>query len=422
MAIAGVIIKKSMPTRSVVGNSDSVSAFLGTGVAVVPSAGILGIAYGDVKTLFGMADVESLGINAAYDATNKTTLWKQLQEFYRMAGEGTKCYLMLQPQATTMVQLVEDANKARQLILQSDGDIIQLGILLNPAVGYAATMLNGMNSDVFNSISKAQALADWALENNRPLHVVLEGRNYGGVASAVQNLRAITGVEAGNVSVSVLQDFDYATAIGSVALNYADVGIVVGTMAKAAVSQNIGEVQSFNIQNIGLNRYKTPGLSSNHTIKAKSSDLLTLDNKGWIFGLSYEDYNGVYLNDDHSCTTEKKDINGNMNESSIWKSRTMNKVVRLIRKALIPEVKKRYPTDSSTGYLTKDAIAVLTTICKDGVSPMLITNDITGVDVVIDEKSELFTGDRTLNISQIKVSGVGNIGLIKANVGLATKI
>ncbi|MBY0244941.1 MAG: DUF2586 family protein [Sphingobacteriaceae bacterium] len=416
MAIDGVKFTRKKPSASGANTDDSVSALLAT-VAISTKPFELGV----VKKVYGIEDVEALGITAAYDVANKCTLYRQLSEFYRMAGKGTKLYLMLADQTKTMCALFDDLS-VQKLIYNTEGDVKQLGFILCPADNYAPTMLNGMNADVFNAIPKAQSFADWCFDNHRPLHVFLEGRNYGGVASAVQNLRNIPNVEAGNVSVVGLQDYKYAALIGGSGLNYADVGIVLGITAKASVSQNIAEVASFNIMNIGLGRYEIAGLSSHHTITEKASDLQTLDTNGWIIPITYADYNGIYLNDDHSCVKEVQDLEGNLNESSVWKSRTLGKALRLIRKSLIPEIKKRYPTEPSTGYLTPDAVMTLKGIAEDAVQTMLLAKDITAVSVSIAKESNLFSGDRTLNITSIKIVGVGNIGIIKANINLSSKI
>lgn len=422
MAIDGVIIERQQPGPSVIPEGTNVSAILAA-VPIVPEK----LANGKVLTVYNMSDVENkevLGITKEYDTTNKCTLHRQIEEFFRMAGEGTKLYIMAVAATDIAIKdLFTNEIYAKKLLQNTTGDVRQISVLYQPATGYTPTMLDGMSADVLEAIPVAQAFANWCYEKHRPIHIFLEGRDYGGIAATVQNLREIADVEAGNVSVITYQDYGYAEKIGGNAKFYADAGNALGIVAKAAVSQNIAEVESFNIRDVGNDRYKTVGLSSHHTIEDKESDLDTLDAKGFIIAITYADYKGVYLNDDHTCIKEVKDKNGNLNEAYINRSRTLGEAIRVLYKSLIPEVKKRYDTDPKTGKLTQASIVYLKQLGEDALQENLTAyKNIMGASITIDPNSDLFTGERALKITSIRIAAVGNIGIIKGNINLTTKL
>ncbi len=415
MSLKGVTITKGAVGSNTTQDDTSVSGFLFTGPEVEDV-----LEHGKAYTLYSVDDAEDLGITESYDEENSVRMYRQIYEFYRKAGDNTELYILVAPQTTTMSELVQyDGDYAPLLVAKAKGEIRQLGVSINPDSDYEVVMLDGLNSEVVSAISKAQALGDWCFENHRPLHILLEGRDYGGTASVALNLREIENVEATDVSVVIGQDYDYADGLDEIGQTFADVGTALGDVAYMAVNECIGEVETMNLTDSGLGSWESAGLSSHQNIEDVEDDLQTLDTKGYIFGVSYTGVSGFRWNDDHVCVEEVEDAQGNLNESSIAYSRTLKEATRVLYKALIVKVKTVQPVDSDTGLLPVGVIKYFEGLGNTALSTL--SDVLSGYETTVDPDSNLLTGDKSLDVSFVIVP-YGKVGEINGTINLKSSI
>ena len=376
------------------------------------------------EIVYNLKDVENLGITKEFDKTEKVNVYRHLVEFYRMAGEGTELHLMF-VQGKTLAEIIEDSSEgaddslAKKFIISAEGKIRQLAFCLNPSV--APTELNGINADVFGAIPKAQGLAKWSYDNHFPLHIILEGRDYVGNASSVQNLREISNVKGTKVSVVIGQDYKYASSLqDELQKKFADVGTCLGTISKARVEQNIGNNEEFNITDVTKGAWEVAGLSNNKKIEEQFSDLQTLENKGYIFGITYTGIEGVRWNNDHTCAEVVADANNNLNESSISYSRVMDKAVRLLRTGFLPKVKTNQPVDPSTGKLPAGVVKYFDSIGDGILEGMIARGEITQGKTSVNPDSDLLK-EKSLKVS-FSIVPVGCVGEIIGTISLKNSI
>lgn len=407
--LKGVNTTKGRLGANRLNSSDVISALIISAIATST------LALNTPTTVYNLKDVETLGITSEYDATNNVNCYRHLSEFYRMAGEGTELHLMLVAQTETVATICE---KAKQLLAAANGEVKQLAIAVNPTTG--PVMLNGLPNEVYSGIAKAQGLADWAYENNMPLQIFLEGYNYSGTASTSANLRAIENLQADKVSVVIGQDFNYAKTKTDKAQKYADVGTILGVCSKAAVNQNIGENESFNITDATKGIWVVPGLSSHTPNTAVFSDLQTLEDKGYIFGITYTGMAGVRINNDHTCTPIIIDSDNRINEHTIAYGRIMNKAIRGLRTAYLPKVKTNWAVDETTGKLSNGTVVALEDIGDKVFEDMVKRGEITYGKTTIDKDSDLIVG-KILNVG-FKIVPRGNIGEINGTINLKTQV
>lgn len=425
--ISGVVINKGKIGANALANNDAISGL----IMEAPAAS--GLALDTIAVVRNMKEVEALGIDADFDTNNFVNCFRHISEFFRMAGEGVKLYIMLVAQDTTAVTLLTDTvpgsndAKAKSFLINADGEIRQLGICTNPTV--APITLNGFNDDTFNAIPLAQALHDFAYAQHMPCNVLLEGRDYSGVAATSQDLRNITGVNATKVSVVIGQDYDYAAALplndgalptpNTVYLRkFADVGTALGTVSAAEINQNIGDNEAFNLTDTQLKVWETPGLSNNATIKSQFNDLQMLEDKGYIFGITYAGLEGVRWNNDHTCVPIIVDAQGNINEHTIAYGRTADKAVRLLRAAYLPKVKTKQPVDPVTGLLPPGVVKYFDGIGDTVFGNMVSDTEITAGQVSTDPNSDLLVA-KSLDISY-RIVPYGNVGEIIGTINLKT--
>lgn len=423
-SLKGVNIQRGTIGASVNGDRDSIVGLLATGVAVAADVanGISGIALGQTVKLTSLTDAEAYGINEAYDSTNSLSVYRHVSEFYRICPNGT-LYLMLY---SGNMEAAFAEEYAKKLIVDANGEIRILGIANTPTEE-ATEYLNGFPEDVFGSIQLGQQLYDWAFSTFRPCQVILEGRdfNVANAASAL-DLRNITindqVLEAFKVSVCIAQDWKFADELDPIRKKMADLGTMLGSIAKKAVNENIGEVEGGNLVDVTNNKWLVAGLSNHQTVAGWDSQLEALDSKGYVFAISYTGIAGYYWNNDHTCTPIKKDKEGYFNEYTISYGRTHDKAVRDLRTCLLPKVKSTQPVDPNTGKLPQALVTYFERLADDDVfNTMAAEGLITAGKTTVDPNSDLLISPRELKVSFVLVP-TGQIDEIKGTINLKTSI
>jgi hypothetical protein len=419
----GVIITKGEIGAAANDNADSISGLLVNGPEIAATDAILGLTNGTLYALEGVSDAENLGIDADYDADNDVRVYRHITEFYRMAGEGTKLYLVVGTETLTMKELI--TTYGHSMVAESDGEMRRLAVAWNPPADYEPAYLDGLEEGVRESLSEAQALHDWTWDTDRPLNVFLEGRGITGLAAAILDLRNISveGVVAKytNVSLCIGQDYNYADALVGESQKYADVGTLLGTSAGISVNQNVGEVETLDISNSSKLIWTVAGLSNHEKISAVEDDLTEYDDKGYIFGISYTGLSGYRWNNDYTCTPEIVDSDGLMNESTIALGLTLGKAARALRTKLLPRVKTIVPVDTETGLLTTGMVKYFEGLGNAAFDAMAGAGEISGGETTVDATSDLLTGDKQLKVSFVIVP-TGTIGEISGTINLKTSI
>ena len=423
-SLKGVNIQRGTIGASVIQGADAITGLLATGVAVEADVanGISGIALGQTVKLTSLTDAEAYGINEAYDSTNSLSVYRHVSEFYRICPNGT-LYLMLY---SGNMEAAFAEEYAKKLIVDANGEIRILGIANTPTEE-ATEYLNGFPKDVFGSIQLGQQLYDWAFSTFRPCQVILEGRdfNVANAASAL-DLRNITindqVLEAFKVSVCIAQDWKFADELDPIRKKMADLGTMLGSIAKKAVNENIGEVEGGNLVDVTNNKWLVAGLSNHQTVAGWDSQLEALDSKGYVFAISYTGIAGYYWNNDHTCTPIKKDKEGYFNEYTISYGRTHDKAVRDLRTCLLPKVKSTQPVDPNTGKLPQALVTYFERLADDDVfNTMAAEGLITAGKTTVDPNSDLLISPRELKVSFVLVP-TGQIDEIKGTINLKTSI
>ena len=415
MSTKGVLISKGKVGANISGQPFRTSALLTTGIAVA------GLVLGQVYALSNINDADALGLNPAYDTTNNVVVYEHVSEFFRTSGGGAKLFLMVAPQATPLADLFESVAFAKKLITEAKGEIYNLAVGFNPAVGYVPTLVDGLNADVRAAILKAQTLYTWADENFMPLQIVLEGRGYAGPAATALDLRAIPGtpsgiLEADKVSLVIGQDYDFAATLTGHAQKYAAIGTALGNVAAVELNANIAEVDTQNITNEQRGKFTQAGLSSHQKVEAVQADWETLDAKGYIFPMLYTGISGYRWNDNATCTPVIVDSEGNMNEHTQGYGRTLDYCKRELRKALLPWVKSVKPVNAVTGKLAIGIVKEMESTGDEVFERMQSMGWLSAGKTFVDKDSDVLVS-KIVNISFVAVP-YGTIGEIRGTINL----
>lgn len=410
--INGVNIVRGKVGSNRVGNDDAVSGIIIT-TPVIPN-----LAFDTPVVVYNMNDVEDYGITKEFDENNNVNVWQHLKEFFRLAGSGTELHLMVCERTEDMDDLLDEPAKA--LILSSEGKIKQIAVAVNLPDNATPVIVDGLPEDVNDAIAAAKDLEEWSEENYMPVTVFVEGHHYSGIASSVSDLRALPNLSAEGVAVVIGQDYDVADAKTGHAQNYAFVGTVLGVTASCTVEQNIGENETKNLTDGGKRELIVAGLSSHDKIQDKYSDWQTLEDKGYIFGLTYAGMAGVRLNNDPVCAPVVLDADNSINEHTVAYGRVGKKARRVLRAAYLPKVKTNWQVDAKTGKLSPATIVALKAIGDQVLADMEKRNEITAGQTIIDPESDLIV-EKLLKVAY-KIVPRGSINEISGFINLKTQL
>lgn len=411
-----VKIKKGKVGANRLDNDRRVSAI------IVASPVIPALAFKETVTFYGLYDAEQNGITAEFDETNNVNVYRHVREFYRLAGEGIPLNFMAVSQTETLKTIAQDTagDKLKRLLIDSDYKVRQLAIALNPISDLENPIVHvdGLAPDVFDSIPLAQGTAEWAYNQFMPTHIFVEGYNLNGLASVVPDLRDIANVEATKVTLVIGQDWQYAETKTGDAKKFADVGTFLGVCAAAAINQNIGDNEAFDLMDSTKSAWMVPGLSNHKTNKEVYAELQTFEDKGYVFGVTYPGLAGIRINNDHVCAPIKIDAEGNMNEHTIAYGRVMDDCARQLRTAYLPKVKKTYPVNKE-GKLPTGVRVSLATIGDNIFTDMVNAVEISSGKTNIDPNSDLLVA-KELKVS-FDIQPTGVLGFLNGTINLKAK-
>lgn len=400
-------------TGKVGANTDAYMGLIAGGVAV--SGGMqLATSYEFNR----IEDAEDIGITPAYDIANKVLLWYHIDEYFAEKPDG-KLFIYVVAQTNTMADMMDIALANGIVFLKENkGKIKTLGVVRNPATGYTPTLTTGFDADVMAACLKAKALCASQRNLNRPINVIIEGRQLNGSVSAVVDLHTL---DCGDVTVCAIQDLDIAALDGLFA-KHAAVGTALGASAKRRSNESIGFVGTAdygtNLQRPETGRWMRPGLSSNNPLSfynddPDNGDFKLLDDKGVLICEVFDDYLGVYFGTDNTCGDVETDF------TSIRATRVYNKAHRTLFKALIPSIRSTQLIDADSGKLAPSTVMSLESIGNNAVKNNM-PGEVSGFRTIIDPDQQLLTTN-TLEVD-FEIVQTGTLNKINGTITYRLKL
>jgi hypothetical protein len=291
-------------------SSDGVAGLVLSGTAVVGK-----IALNEPKVLFGVKDLESLGITVE----NNPLVYDEVTAFFAKAGEGAELWISLYSDATNLVTLCDKVtvgNTIKKLLDAATGRIRILGVNRKAPAEYVPVTAQGIDGDVISAIAKLQELADEYAGNYKPFRAILPGLSWTGDVAALINL---TQSSANRVSVMLGADKLYA------AKGKAAVGMAIGRLASIPVNRNLGRVKDGSMSS---EAWFTDGSTS----ISKEAMWGTLHDNGFIFFRSFQGKNGYYFNFDSTCAPASDDYH------QLSLGRTVDKAIALAYTTYVEEL------------------------------------------------------------------------------------
>lgn len=187
------------------------------------------------------------------------------------------------------------------------------------------------------------------------------------------------------VSVLLSQALDNDVHLMQAALDsktpVGNVGAALGILSIANVAESIGWVQQYDVVSqfpdieLGFGDCTlTDGVLTNATKYASlnSTQIDTLDDKGYIFLCRYVGYEGhVFFNGDTTCSDG--------DYRTIARNRVINKSRRGVRLALLKYVNSPIKVDPTTGLLSTTQITIFRNLVSNVLNMMVTANEVSGI-------------------------------------------
>lgn len=346
-------------------SEDGLLALVTNGIAVSTTF-VLGTPY----TIYRYSALADLGVTAE----NNPALEKMVREFYQEAPEGTKVIILAYADTKTMSDLCDVTTGELKTFLTAQNGAIR-GIVLGrqPSVGYTPVTTDGLDSDVFAALPKAQALADYAKETlNAPLFVILEGRSFVS-ASTLKTLAT----ETKNKAMIFIGD----TVVSS---DDAAIGILAGRIASIPVQRNIGRVKDGALSPSAM-------YIGSKLVENAIEDATTINDKGYVTLRSFVGKTGYFFTDDRMACVSTDDY------AHLANRRVIDKACRIAYATMVEQLLDEVYINED-GTMQPAIIKHWESLVEDAIASAMTANGELSADFTKGEKGCVCFIDATQNV------------------------
>jgi hypothetical protein len=309
--------------------------------------------------LYSTDDAKALGLNP--EGVNKEA-YRHVSEFYSVAGSGKKLWILVVDKDMRMSEMLDkDAAicPAKVILDAAQGEIVALGIT---ALADGGTVLDGLDSEVYSAMTKAQILADEYQKLIMPYVTILEGRKFTGDADTLRDLKTESKYRVAITLASTLQD-------GS-----ASVGLVLGRVNSIPVQRKVSRVKD------GALPIDYGYLSDGSEVTVSRSDLNTIHTKRFIIFRKFPNKSEFFFNGDFTATSATDDLN------MIARIRTIDKATKIAYNTYVEELDDDVEVNDD-GTLNNSVAGYLKEKIENQVGSAMqgeISNFVASIDTTID--------------------------------------
>ena len=386
-----------LPKVTINVNSDNLgqSAQTADGIAALVLTG--GSVTGKIQTstpvqLFSLDDAKNNGIT---ETGINAYAYKHVKQFYDEAGEGAELWIMVVPDTVTMADMADKTEPyAKKLLDDAKGSVRLLGLSRESAAG--VTIANGVDEDVDNAVTNAQALITEFASKFKSASVIIDGKDYNGT---VADLKDYTTATHPFVSVAL------ANADGS---NNAAIGLLLGRLAKDPVQRNPARVKTGELPITAA--YLTDGTA----IEDSEANWDAIHNKGYIFLRTYVGRAGYFFTDAPTANLAANDLN------SIPRVRVIYKARRIAYTTFVNEILDEIPLNEN-GTIAPVFIKNWQALIDAAITTQMTANgEISGSQTIIDPTQDVL-GSNEIKVT-LNILPVGYAKYITVELGFVTTL
>lgn len=331
--------------------------------------------------IYRLAGLDALGVTEA----GNPALHKAVKQFYEEASEGTPVMVAVYTEETMTAFCDKDSGSLRGILRKANGALRGI-VVLHPDVE-SPDVADGISSDVFAAMTKAQQVADFAAEEMyAPVFAVLDGYAYDGDASKLKDLS-----DGMSNRVAIVLGNDDPDE------RHAAVGYLAGRIASIPVQRNIGRVKDGPIA--------APVLYLNDKkVEESMDDIETIYGKMYITPLTHVGRSGYYYTDDRLCCAVTDDY------SHITARRTIDKAVRIAYGVLLDGLLDEIEINDD-GTMQEPILKEIEANVEKAVdsamtaSGELVSVDGSGVECIIDPKQNVRSTSRIDALIKVRPYG-----------------
>jgi len=345
-----------------------------------------------IKTIYSVADAETLGIVSTSAIAGIKVLHYNISELFRI---NRKAVVFVGIYDTTSI----DYSAIETVQNYADGKIRQFGVITH-SVAYASGTVTSLNTSCVNMMTA-----------NKPA-ICLLGCDTSSIALA--SLADLTALGKQYVSLVNGQDgagtgSALATSIGKSVPN---VGAFLGLISASKVNECIAWISKFNT--VTGTENDIPAFGNSALLKNQTDTLINAINaKGWLFFVKQLGIAGTYANDSHTATATTSDF------CKIESNRTIQKAIRGVRAYLLPDVASPLYLNAD-GTLTETTLSHFKNNASRALEQMERDGEISAFDVTIDPVQDVLSTS-TIAVG-ITVVPVGVARQISVNIGFAVSL
>lgn len=349
------------------------------------------------KKVYSLSEAETLGLAQA--SATAAVEWYHVSEYFRGNPDGELWIGYYAVPASTYA-----FTEISTMLIAALGEIRQLAVYAN-ALTFASAQCTTI-----------QAIVD-AMDAAYRQIVILYAGNMSAITavtgwSAVTDLRTLT---AKKVTVVIAEDGSGAgaTLAAAKAYNITAIGLALGCISRASVEQSIGNPQNFDLSD--GTEMEIPALANGDLVSALTSSAMGgLKDKGYLIAIKRSpDISGTFFERVPTAIAATSDY------AFIENNRTVNKAIRLVRTALIPQLNANLFVKSD-GTLREDTVGYFQDLAQTPLDQMAADDEISAGEALIDPTQDV-NGTSQLTIS-VRIVPVGIAEEIIVNIGLTTSI
>ena len=362
-------------------------------VGLVCTGGIDGYTLGNSLLITSMANAATQGVTAV----GSPFLYRQLSEFYEVAGSGAQIYVM---PCTNTVTLAMMGDYATTLLNYAAGKIKVLAIITDDTEVYggSVTIANGLNADVYTLLSSMATVAATFFAAQKPFRYIIGGTSYQGIPGNLADELTGTTNNRGAILIG-----DTENAPGS-ARDQACVGLLLGRISLIPVQRKVSRVKDGALPNLHafIGAYDV-------TDPAHVGDPAVIAGRGYITWETYPNVAGFFFSGDDTCSATTDDYH------FLARGRVIDKAHILAYATFVQEIDDEIPTVPG-GTPDPGWAKTLEQSIVDQINDTMTANkEITGVDCSIDLTQDVLSTN-ILNIV-LKERPVGYASDIEVSLG-----
>jgi hypothetical protein len=274
--------------------------------------------------IFSTDDLVALGLTLA----NNPVAYQDIQDFYRVAGQGAELNFMLVVNTTTLKNICDNTqNIGKKLLDAIDGRAVIFLANVKRDVAYVPVIVAGLDKDVSDAYANLNVMAKAYDDMNTPFVGILPALGFTKATMANIVLRS-----------TLTNDYVALNTWCNAADGIVSQGQLAGWIVKHQVHQNIGRVKSGAVSNTAFMPDSTPATDYKYNWDALAACGLLLPVKRGA-------KSGYFFKDDPTLTAISSDY------SSISWNRTMNKAKRIAYNILLEKVNENIDINPGTGLM-----------------------------------------------------------------------